>query len=122
MPSVRSYLCILIRAAIAAADPTVFLAGDSTMAASGNHDGTAGWGAFLPDYISLAVNNQALAGRSARSFTRGGGFHTIANQVRSGDYVVIEFGHNDVGGPNNGRGDCPPVHGDFATTCHATYK
>ena len=48
-----------------------------------------GWGKFLPDYISLATDNEAIAGRSARSYTREGRFNTIAGQVKSGDYVSM---------------------------------
>lgn len=39
--------------------------------------------------------NSAIAGRSARSYTDEGRFTTLINTVKSGDYVVIEFGHND---------------------------
>ena len=46
-----------------------------------------GWGAYLSNYISLTVNNEAVGGRSARSFTREGRFDTIAGQIKSGDYV-----------------------------------
>lgn len=52
-----------------------------------------------------------MGGRSARSYTNEGRFTEIANLVKSGDIVVIEFGHNDGGSPNsasdNGRSDCP---------------
>lgn len=108
-----------------ATTPKVYLAGDSTMVATGNNDGTAGWGKYLPDYISLQVLNYAVAGRSARSYTREGRFNTLASLVTAGDYVVIEFGHNDGGSitpTDNGRTDCNPVNSDYATTCKTTYK
>lgn len=117
-------LHLLATAITVAAAPSVYLAGDSTMVATGNNDGTEGWGALLPNYISLAVVNDAVAGRSARSFTREGRFTTMAASVKSGDYVVIEFGHNDGGSltpTDNGRTDCTPVNGDYATTCSTTY-
>lgn len=109
----------------AMAGPTVYLAGDSTMTSKGNNDGTQGWGAFLPDYLNLPVVNSAIAGRSARSFTREGRFAVMAEKVTSGDYVVIEFGHNDAGSltpTDNGRSDCTPVNNDYSTTCSTTYK
>jgi rhamnogalacturonan acetylesterase len=65
------------------AAPTIFLAGDSTMTAKGNNDGTAGWGAFLNNYTTLAIENDAIAGRSARSFTREGRFTTMAASVKA---------------------------------------
>ncbi|KJX97993.1 hypothetical protein TI39_contig447g00001 [Zymoseptoria brevis] len=106
------------------AAPTLYLAGDSTMVSTGNNDGTRGWGAYLPNHISLSVVNDAVAGRSARSFTREGRFQAIATNVHPGDYVLIELGHNDGGNltPDNGRTDCLPTNGDYATTCQTTYN
>jgi rhamnogalacturonan acetylesterase len=48
----------------------------------------------------------------------------MAPSVKSGDYVVIEFGHNDGGSlsTDNGRTDCSPVNNDYSTTCQTTYK
>lgn len=87
MSSLRNALCTLAGAVCVATAQTVFLAGDSTMVDSGNNDGTQGWGAFLPNYLSLAVDNDAIAGRSARSFTREGRFDAMADNVQSGDFV-----------------------------------
>jgi rhamnogalacturonan acetylesterase len=116
---------ILAAAGSVCAAPTVFLAGDSTMTAKGNNDGTAGWGVYLNQYINLTVTNNAIAGRSARSFTREGRFDAMAPNVKAGDYVIIEFGHNDGGSltpTDNGRTDCNPVDNNYATTCKTTYK
>lgn len=51
--------------------------------------------------------NSAIAGRSARSYTDEGRFNTLIDTVNSGDFVVIEFGHNDglSGTVDNGRED-----------------
>ncbi|KIK70688.1 carbohydrate esterase family 12 protein [Collybiopsis luxurians FD-317 M1] len=88
---------------------TVYLAGDSTMAnlGDGSGTGTAGWGQFVGQYLTLPISNQAIAGRSARSYTDEGRFTTIINEVKAGDFVVIEFGHNDglSGAVDNGRED-----------------
>ncbi|KAE9398459.1 rhamnogalacturonan acetylesterase [Gymnopus androsaceus JB14] len=83
---------------------SVYLAGDSTMAATG--DGS-GWGAFLGDYLTLPVINNAVAGTSARSYTALGLFTTLIDEVESGDFVIIEFGHNDgsAGAIDNGDED-----------------
>ncbi len=94
---------------------TIFLAGDSTEAPGGGHNGTEGWGQYLKysfDHRTALVNNSAFAGRSARSFTREGRFQAIADLVKPGDWVIIEFGHNDGGSPypassDIGRADCP---------------
>jgi rhamnogalacturonan acetylesterase len=93
---------------LAARAPTLYLCGDSTMArGNGVIDG---WGQYFNKYVNLAVVNKAIGGRSARSYWNEGRFQEVANLVKSGDVVVIEFGHNDGGSPNkndNGRSDCP---------------
>ncbi|KAF9694703.1 hypothetical protein EKO04_007686 [Ascochyta lentis] len=101
------------------AAPTIYTAGDSTMAAKGANNGlTDGWGQYLSKYVTAPVVNQAMAGRSARSYTNEGRFTTIANLVKAGDIVVIELGHNDGGSPttalDNKRSDCP---GTGEVTC-----
>ncbi|TFK36972.1 SGNH hydrolase [Crucibulum laeve] len=84
---------------------TVYLAGDSTMAKGGGGSGTDGWGQYLAQYLTIPVVNNAVSGRSARSYTDEGRFNTLINTVKSGDYVIIEFGHNDgsAGTVDNGR-------------------
>lgn len=91
------------------ATPTVYLCGDSTMAR--NTNGVEdGWGQYISKYLTLSTVNRAIGGRSARSYTNEGRFAAVADAVRPGDIVVIEFGHNDGGSPtsnDNGRSDCP---------------
>jgi rhamnogalacturonan acetylesterase len=93
------------------ATPTVYLCGDSTMARNGANDGvTDGWGQYMGTYTTVSVVNKAIGGRSARSYWNEGRFAEVANLAKSGDIVVIEFGHNDGGSPesnDNGRSDCP---------------
>jgi len=95
--------------AVRRASPTVYLAGDSTMAKTSN--GLDGWGPYLSQYLTIPVINKAISGRSARSYTNEGRFAEIEKLIVAGDIVVIEFGHNDGGSPNsasdNGRSDCP---------------
>ena len=103
---------------------TVHLCGDSTMARD-NGGIIQGWGEYLQyslDPESAIVVNHAIGGRSSRSFTREGRFDEVAAQVQSGDWVVIEFGHNDGGSPNsndNGRSACP---GEGEETCETVYE
>jgi len=78
---------------------SVYLAGDSTVDNKGGGSGTVGWGKFLGDYLSVPVYNHARAGRSTRTFWREGKWEYLVNEVKAGDYVFIEFGHNDGGGP-----------------------
>ncbi|ESK90914.1 rhamnogalacturonan acetylesterase [Moniliophthora roreri MCA 2997] len=100
---------------------TVYLAGDSTMARNGGGSGTDGWGQYLQQYMSIPVVNSAIAGRSSRSYTDEGRFNTLINTVKSGDYVVIEFGHNDglSGTTDNGR-QCAYGDGYDTTTTVTT--
>lgn len=101
----------------------VYLAGDSTMALNGAGAGTGtdGWGQYLQQYLSgVTVVNDAIGGRSARSYSDQGRFTTIINSVKSGDYVIIEFGHNDgwVGSPDNGNQEA--VSDNYADTATVT--
>ncbi|GAQ04037.1 rhamnogalacturonan acetylesterase [Aspergillus lentulus] len=101
---------------------TVYMAGDSTMAKGGGGAGTDGWGLHIAPFVSATVSNKAVAGRSARSYTREKRFQAIADVLKPGDYVVIEFGHNDGGSlttTDNGRTDCP---GTGDETCTTTYN
>ena len=90
--------------------PTVFVAGDST-ANNTNHQG---WGDPFADYFDPAkinVQNRARAGRSARTFLSEGLWDKILADVKAGDYVIIQFGHNDGSAP-----DQPPYRGDLPGT------
>ncbi|KAL5354978.1 SGNH hydrolase-type esterase domain-containing protein [Aspergillus floccosus] len=113
-----SLLLCLVPGSLAA---TLYLAGDSTMAAAGGGSGTDGWGQYVSSDVSVTVSNKAIGGRSARSYTREGRFQAIADVLQPGDYVVIEFGHNDGGSlsTDNGRTDCPGTGGE---TCETVYN
>ncbi len=72
---------------------------------------------YLPYSLNIPVVNDAIGGRSARSFTNEGRFQSIIDAVQPGDFVIIEFGHNDGGSlssTDNGRTDCG---GDGTQTC-----
>lgn len=78
---------------------TIFMIGDSTMAnkvlTGGNPE--RGWGQMLPGFLSeeIVVDNHAQNGRSSKSFIDGGLWQKVIDKVRPGDYVFIQFGHND---------------------------
>lgn len=79
---------------------TIFLIGDSTMAdkpIDGNPE--RGWGMVLPSYFTdkVVVENHARNGRSSRTFIEEGRWDYVLSRVHEGDYVVIQFGHNDEG-------------------------
>ncbi len=76
----------------------VFLAGDSTVKTYGPALETGGWGEYLQNYFDkqkVIVINKAEGGRSTRSFINEGRLAGILNQMQAGDYLFIQFGHND---------------------------
>jgi lysophospholipase L1-like esterase len=82
--------------------PTVFIAGDST-AAKNNGDPIQGWGEPFHDYFDPAkinVVNRARGGRSSRTFITEGLWDELLADVKAGDFVLIQFGHNDAGAIN----------------------
>ena len=96
--------------AINPALPTVFVAGDSTA----NNTDHKGWGDPFADYFDPAkinVLNRARAGRSSRTFLKEGLWDKVIADVKPGDYVIIQFGHNDGGEPDKApyRGDLPGI-------------
>ncbi|KAF5008438.1 hypothetical protein FDECE_5270 [Fusarium decemcellulare] len=111
MKFASSLMTLALGAIGAVAAPTVYFCGDSTMAKNGANDGvTDGWGNYIGKYLTVPIVNKAIGGRSARSYWNEGRFQEVANLVKSGDIVVIEFGHNDGGSPeknDNKRSDCP---------------
>lgn len=77
----------------------LFLIGDSTMANNNNPD-AVGWGVSFSKYCDttrLEVINKARGGRSTRTFTNEGLFDEVKNQLKPGDFILIQFGHNDPG-------------------------
>ena len=79
--------------------PTLFIVGDSTVK-SGGQNGAYGWGEQLAQYLSaqrINVANHAIGGRSSRTFYTEGRWETVRAQLRKGDFVLIQFGHNDGG-------------------------
>lgn len=78
---------------------TLFLVGDSTMANKENptKNPEHGWGQLLPELMNsdLEIQNHATNGRSSKSFRTEGRWKKVQNQLKKGDYVIIQFGHND---------------------------
>ena len=97
---VRIYLLFLAAAVLLplrAAIPTLWIAGDSTVKSNAPQ---RGWGQELGaffDPAKLHIANRAIGGRSARTFFTEGRWQQILEAVQPGDFVIIQFGHNDVG-------------------------
>lgn len=103
------YVFLLVLASCTAAKvlndekkPTFYIIGDSTVR---NGDGTGrnnqmGWGSFIADFFDttkINVRNQAIGGRSSRTFITEGRWDKIMADLKAGDYVIMQFGHNDGG-------------------------
>ncbi|HET7536126.1 MAG TPA: GDSL-type esterase/lipase family protein, partial [Candidatus Didemnitutus sp.] len=78
--------------------PTLFIASDST-AAKNDGNPIQGWGVPFADYFDPAkinVSNRARGGRSSRTFISEGLWDQLVADLKAGDYVLIQFGHNDA--------------------------
>jgi lysophospholipase L1-like esterase len=92
-------LALVLSGSLLLEGPTIFLIGDSTMAEKpliGNPE--RGWGMAFPAFLKegVRVENHAKNGRSTKSFIREGRWDSVLRAIRPGDYVLIQFGHNDA--------------------------
>lgn len=78
---------------------TIFMIGDSTMANKNINHGNLerGWGMALQCYFDdgIRIDNHAVNGRSSKSFIDEGRWQKVLDLIKPGDYVFIQFGHND---------------------------
>ena len=82
--------------------PTLFIIGDSTVKNSGK--GLLGWGdpiANFFDQTKVKIDNRARGGRSSRTFLTEGLWDQVVVQLQPGDFVLMQFGHNDGGAVND---------------------
>jgi rhamnogalacturonan acetylesterase len=91
---------LLLTAAAPKPRPTLYLIGDSTVKnGQGRGDGGLwGWGNYLPaafDTTRLRIENDARGGTSTRTFRSQGLWDKVRTKIRPGDYVMMQFGHND---------------------------
>ena len=103
--------------------PMVFITGDSTVKNKDKDaDGMWGWGSqagIIFDPAKITWENVAMAGRSTRSYIREGRWEKVYNALQPGDFVLIQFGHNDIC-PINDQKERGVIPGT-ADTCHV-YK
>ncbi|HMK04208.1 MAG TPA: glycosyl hydrolase family 28 protein [Ferruginibacter sp.] len=91
--------------------PTIFLIGDSTMANKPLEENPErGWGQYFPNYMTdeVEIQNHAVNGRSTKSFIREKRWDTVMSRLKPGDYVMIQFGHNDQKAEDTARS--APAH------------
>lgn len=95
--------------------PSLVLIGDSTVR-SGGQNGAFGWGERLSAFFDtqrLNIVNNAIGGRSSRTFFTEGRWASVLAQLKAGDTLLIQFGHNDgarIGDPaGKNRGSVPGI-------------
>lgn len=111
-PSVRSLEIARVEDVI-----TVFLAGDSTVTDQPREPG-ASWGQMLPRFFksNVAIANHAESGETMKSFITGLRLDKILSQVKAGDWLLIQFGHNDE------KASWPQTYVEAATTYQSYLK
>ena len=112
--------------------PTLFLVGDSTVKCGTR--GQRGWGEEFEKYFDPAkvnVVNVAIGGRSSRTFITEGRWAATLSMMKPGDFVIIQFGHNDGGAINDdsrargsirGVGDATEEIDNLLTGKHETVR
>jgi rhamnogalacturonan acetylesterase len=94
----------LCAAFIPLSKPVFYLIGDSTV--RNPNPPQCSWGQVIYHYFDttrISISNQAIAGRSTRSFLREGRWQKVITAIKPGDYLLIEFGHNEGGKPDTGK-------------------
>ena len=96
---------------------TIYTIGDSTMAdkIQPNENPETGWCQVLPSFFDLnqvTIDNRAVNGRSTKSFINENRWESVYDSLKKGDYVFIQFGHNDAKVADSSR----------YTNPHTTYR
>jgi len=84
--------------------PTLYIIGDSTVRNTNRPQ--CGWGEVIGelfDTTRIAISNQAMAGRSTRTFVREGRWDRVLATIRPGDFLLLQFGHNEGSVPDTTR-------------------
>jgi lysophospholipase L1-like esterase len=92
-------LLVMALATAAFSQTTIFLAGDSTMAPKlPEKRPETGWGEMLGAHFQdgkVRIENRAMNGRSTKTFISEGRWQKIVDDLKKGDFVFVQFGHND---------------------------
>lgn len=101
--------------------PTLYIVGDSTVKSNAP---MRGWGQELGaffDASKINVVNRAIGGRSSRTFQNEGRWDKVLAELKRGDFVIIQFGHNDVGKYNDPTAkERPSLHGEGEESVEVT--
>ena len=101
--------------------PTLWIVGDSTL---NSNAPLRGWGQELAQFFDVSkinVVNRAIGGRSSRTFQYEGRWDKLLSELKKGDFVILQFGHNDVGQYDDPKAkDRPSLHSEGEETAEAT--
>jgi len=101
--------------------PTLWIVGDSTL---NSNSPLRGWGQELAQFFDVSkinVVNRAIGGRSSRTFQYEGRWDKLLSELKKGDFVILQFGHNDVGQYDDPKAkDRPSLHSEGEETAEAT--
>lgn len=92
--------------AATAPKPTLYIIGDSTVknGSGKGQDNLWGWGSFVQEHFDttrIHLENHAIGGRSSRTFITEGRWDKILANLKAGDFVLMQFGHNDNSAVND---------------------
>ena len=84
--------------------PTIYIIGDSTVRNTNRPQ--CGWGEMIGEFFDstqINISNQAMAGRSTRTFIKEKRWEKVMSTLTEGDYVIMQFGHNEGSKPDTSR-------------------
>ncbi|MEO7311196.1 MAG: rhamnogalacturonan acetylesterase [Chitinophagaceae bacterium] len=84
--------------------PTWYIIGDSTVRNTGRPQ--CGWGEMINQFVDtmqLNISNQAMAGRSTRTFIKEGRWDKVMSAIKPGDFLIMQFGHNEGSKPDTSK-------------------
>ena len=84
--------------------PTLYIIGDSTVRNTNRPQ--CGWGEMIGDFFDttqLRISNQAMAGRSTRTFIKEKRWEKVMSTIKAGDYLIMQFGHNEGSKPDTNK-------------------
>jgi rhamnogalacturonan acetylesterase len=85
--------------------PVLYIIGDSTVRNTNRPQ--CGWGEMIGELLDtsrIKVSNQAMAGRSTRTFVKEKRWEKVINAIQPGDYLIMQFGHNEGSKPDTSKG------------------
>ncbi|CAN5724848.1 hypothetical protein BH11BAC3_BH11BAC3_18900 [soil metagenome] len=85
--------------------PTLYIIGDSTVRNTNRPQ--CGWGEMIGeqfDSTQLSISNQAMAGRSTRTFIKEKRWDKVMSTLKAGDFLIMQFGHNEGSRPDASKG------------------